>query len=126
VGLLVAPLAVDFVRSYLTRLEEADWDHVNRIYGEMEKEAAGILAGAGVGRERSSGSGPRHALRASSMRSPRPSPGKVGWRSGSADGGGILTGPTTGPQPPPHRFPGPGIDLEAKGQLSTAGPEDPL
>jgi N-methylhydantoinase A len=50
-GLLVAPLAVDFVRSYMTHLGKADWDHVNRIYGEMEAEAAGILAGAGVNPE---------------------------------------------------------------------------
>ena len=48
-GLLVAPLAVDFVRSYMTHLERTDWDHVNRIYGEMEEEAAGILTGAGMG-----------------------------------------------------------------------------
>ncbi len=47
-GLLVAPLAVDFVRSYMTRLEKTDWEHVNRVYGDMEKEAVGILADSGV------------------------------------------------------------------------------
>jgi N-methylhydantoinase A len=51
-GLLVSPLAVDFVRSYLTRLENADWDHVERIYADMEKEAGGILAAAGADPEK--------------------------------------------------------------------------
>jgi N-methylhydantoinase A len=47
-GLLVSPLAVDFVRSYMTRLEKTDWDHVNRIYGEMEREARDTLTTAGA------------------------------------------------------------------------------
>ena len=49
-GLLVAPLALDFARSYMTRLDRADWDHVNKIFEEMEKEAVGGLIASGANR----------------------------------------------------------------------------
>ncbi|MBI4504360.1 MAG: hydantoinase/oxoprolinase family protein, partial [Chloroflexi bacterium] len=47
-GFLVAPMAIDFVRSYVTRLEHLDWAHVRALYGEMEERARGVLAAAGV------------------------------------------------------------------------------
>lgn len=50
-GLLVAPMAVDFVRSYMTRLEKVDWGRAQQIYEEMEQEAAEILRRAGVNRQ---------------------------------------------------------------------------
>ena len=50
-GLLIAPLAVDMVRSYMTRLDRTDWDHVRHIFTEMEEEAAGVLIASGVDRK---------------------------------------------------------------------------
>lgn len=47
-GLLAAPLAFDFVRTAPQRLDQAQWEGVNRIYGEMEADGRGILAAAGV------------------------------------------------------------------------------
>jgi len=46
-GFLVAAPAVDEVRGYVTSLEQVDWDHVNRIYAEMEASASALLLGAG-------------------------------------------------------------------------------
>ena len=48
-GLLVAPLAFDFVRSYYGRLDELDWDEVNRIFEEMERDGTDLLVGSGAG-----------------------------------------------------------------------------
>jgi N-methylhydantoinase A len=48
VGFLVAPLAFDFVRSYVGRLESLDWSEVNGRYAEMEAEGRAILASAGA------------------------------------------------------------------------------
>jgi N-methylhydantoinase A len=48
VGFLVAPLAFDFVRSYVGSLTELDWEHVNQRYAEMESEGRAILTGAGA------------------------------------------------------------------------------
>jgi N-methylhydantoinase A len=48
IGFLAAPLAFDFVRSYYGRLDALDWDHVNRLFDEMEREGRDILAAAGV------------------------------------------------------------------------------
>ena len=50
-GLLVAPMAVDLVRSYMAKLESVDWNHVKRIFDEMEREAASILVAAGIERK---------------------------------------------------------------------------
>ena len=45
-GLLAAPLAFDFVRTAPQRLDAADWQQVNRLFGEMEAEGRRILRGA--------------------------------------------------------------------------------
>jgi N-methylhydantoinase A len=50
-GLLVAPMAVDLVRSYMAKLESVDWKHVKRVFDEMEREAASVLAAAGIERK---------------------------------------------------------------------------
>lgn len=47
-GLLVAPLAFDFVRSYYGRLDALDWAVVNRLLAEMEAEGRALLGRAGV------------------------------------------------------------------------------
>ncbi len=47
-GLLAAPLAFDFVRTAPQRLDQAQWEGVNRLYLEMEAEGRAILAAAGV------------------------------------------------------------------------------
>ncbi|MGE0719318.1 MAG: hydantoinase/oxoprolinase family protein, partial [Alphaproteobacteria bacterium] len=47
-GFLVAPSAIDFVRSYVTRIDGIDWDHLNRLFDEMEAEGRQLLAEAGV------------------------------------------------------------------------------
>jgi len=48
VGFLVAPLAFDFVRSYVGHLDTLDWGEVNARYAEMEAEGREILTRAGV------------------------------------------------------------------------------
>ncbi|MEO6783875.1 MAG: hydantoinase/oxoprolinase family protein [Bradyrhizobium sp.] len=45
-GLLVAPPAIDYVRSYVSRLDNIDWDHVNHLFEGMEREARRLLADA--------------------------------------------------------------------------------
>ena len=47
-GFLVAAPAIDFVRSYVSRLEHLDWDHLNTLFGEMEDEARALLVEAGA------------------------------------------------------------------------------
>jgi len=47
-GLLVAPLAFDFVRSLYGQLDDLDWDHINAILDEMEAEGRALLRSAGV------------------------------------------------------------------------------
>jgi N-methylhydantoinase A len=47
-GLLVAPLAFDFVRTAPQRLDAADWNGINLLFGEMEAEGGAILRAAGV------------------------------------------------------------------------------
>src|SRR5262249_56976618 len=51
-GLLVAPLAFDFVRTAPQRLDEADWSRINALFAEMQSEGQGILRAAGVDRHR--------------------------------------------------------------------------
>jgi len=46
-GFLVAAPAVDEVRGYLTRLEVADWAHVNAMYAEMAAACQALLLRAG-------------------------------------------------------------------------------
>lgn len=50
-GLLTAPFAFDFVRSYRARLDDVDWDRVRRLFDEMTAEGVAILTGAGLPRE---------------------------------------------------------------------------
>ncbi len=50
-GLLVTPMALDFSRSYISRLDSIDWQYVNRIYQEMEEEALSSLIETGASRE---------------------------------------------------------------------------
>ena len=47
-GFLVAPPAIDYVRSYVARLEDLDWAHLNTLFSEMETDARALLAEAGV------------------------------------------------------------------------------
>ena len=51
-GLLAAPLAFDFVRTLRARLDAADWDALNRLFGEMEDEGRGLLVRAGIPHDR--------------------------------------------------------------------------
>jgi N-methylhydantoinase A len=47
-GFLVAPPATDMVRSYVTRLERLDFDHVNALFAEMAKQGRRLLVEAGA------------------------------------------------------------------------------
>jgi N-methylhydantoinase A len=47
-GFLVAPFAIDYVRSYMARLDQIDWSHLNRLFEEMERDARAMLAEAGA------------------------------------------------------------------------------
>ncbi|MBI4011510.1 MAG: hydantoinase/oxoprolinase family protein, partial [Candidatus Rokubacteria bacterium] len=47
-GFLVAAPAIDYVRSYVARLERAEWGHVNGLFAEMEAEARGLLLESGA------------------------------------------------------------------------------
>ncbi len=50
-GGLVAPIAFSAGRTLLTRLDSANWDEINRLYGELENEAILELNSAGVSDE---------------------------------------------------------------------------
>jgi N-methylhydantoinase A len=47
-GLLVAPLAFDFVRSAYSKLDSLDWDFANTLLNEMVWEGRSLLENAGV------------------------------------------------------------------------------
>ena len=47
-GCLTAPLSFEEVRSLPSSLEGADWDEVNGVYREMERQAVRLLAQAGT------------------------------------------------------------------------------
>jgi N-methylhydantoinase A len=47
-GFLTAPLAFDFVRSFVAQLDAVDWDHVNSILDDMASQGDAILARSGV------------------------------------------------------------------------------
>ncbi|MFQ5922971.1 MAG: hydantoinase/oxoprolinase family protein [Anaerolineales bacterium] len=47
-GLLVAPLAFDFVRSAYSRLDSLDWDFANGLLDEMSRDGREILEGSGL------------------------------------------------------------------------------
>jgi len=48
IGFLIAPLAFDYVRSYVGRLTELDWTVVNARFAEMEREGRETLRSAGA------------------------------------------------------------------------------
>jgi N-methylhydantoinase A len=50
-GLLVAPLAFDFVRSAYSRLATLDWQFVNSLLDEMTLEGRAVLEGSGLAPE---------------------------------------------------------------------------
>lgn len=47
-GFLVAAPAIDLVRSYVTRLADLDWAHLDALYAAMEREALDRLTEAGA------------------------------------------------------------------------------
>ena len=47
-GFLVAPPAVDYVRSYVSRIEQIDWDYLNALFANMEADAEKMLVEAGA------------------------------------------------------------------------------
>jgi N-methylhydantoinase A len=47
-GFLVAAPAIDYVRSTVTRLETADWGHINRLFDDMENDARALLVESGA------------------------------------------------------------------------------
>ena len=51
IGMLVAPKSFDSVQSYISRLDDVDWNHVNSLYEAMEFRASELLSEAGVAEE---------------------------------------------------------------------------
>jgi N-methylhydantoinase A len=47
-GFLVAAPAIDYVRSYVSRLDNIDWAHLNRLFDDMERDARALLVEAGA------------------------------------------------------------------------------
>ena len=47
-GLMLAPIAFDYARSYITRLENMDVEKVNGLYADMESEGRRVLSEAQV------------------------------------------------------------------------------
>ncbi len=47
-GFLVAPMSLDFVRSYVARLDSLDWGHLDSLFREMEETGRAMLSDAGV------------------------------------------------------------------------------
>jgi N-methylhydantoinase A len=47
-GLMLAPIAFDYARSLVTRLEGLDLKKVNGLFAEMEREGRALVTGAGV------------------------------------------------------------------------------
>src|SRR5690606_9700064 len=47
-GFLVAPIASEAVRAYVTRLDRIDWAHLGALLAEMEAKGRAFLAAAGV------------------------------------------------------------------------------
>ena len=48
VGFLSAPLAFDFVRSWVTTLDDIDWTRANQLFTEMEAEGTQLLSDSDV------------------------------------------------------------------------------
>ncbi len=51
IGFLTAPLAFDFVRSWVTELKTIDWSKVNHLFAEMEAEGRELLTSSGVAQD---------------------------------------------------------------------------
>ena len=51
IGLLTAPLAFDFVRSWPGRIDHLDWQKANTLLAEMEAEGQALLEASGVSAE---------------------------------------------------------------------------
>lgn len=47
-GLMLAPIAFDFARTYVSRLESLDLERVNTLFTEMENEGQGVMHNAHV------------------------------------------------------------------------------
>ena len=47
-GMLTAPLAFDFVQSYVTTLSELDFASLERLYADLEERGRAVLTAAGV------------------------------------------------------------------------------
>jgi N-methylhydantoinase A len=47
-GMLFADLRYDFVRTSLMRLDDASFDHLEKVYGELEQQGRGAIAAASV------------------------------------------------------------------------------
>ena len=48
IGLLIAPVAFDFARSYPTMLADADWSTVARLFADTEEQGRAMLRAAGI------------------------------------------------------------------------------
>jgi N-methylhydantoinase A len=48
IGFLTAPLAFDFVRTFLAQLDRVDWSRINALFAEMTGQGDEILARSGV------------------------------------------------------------------------------
>lgn len=47
-GFLVAAPAIDYVRSYVSRLEQINWSHLNALFSDLQSEARTLLIDAGA------------------------------------------------------------------------------
>ena len=47
-GFLVAPLAFDFVRSYYARLDDLDWDYLNQMFADLQRQGTRLLTESGA------------------------------------------------------------------------------
>lgn len=50
-GFLVAPLAFDFVRSYYARLDDLDWDYLNEMFSDLQRQGTRLLTESGAAPE---------------------------------------------------------------------------
>ncbi len=47
-GFLVAPLAFDFVRSYYAHLDNIDWDYLNGMFSDLQRQGTELLTKSGA------------------------------------------------------------------------------
>ncbi len=108
IGLLDADPMFDVSRTHFSRLREVDWDHVNRMFEEMEGEAAEVI-------EESTGRAPTSLRREADLRYvgqgyeltvPAP-PGKL-----SAESADVLAGSFESAYEKRYRFVGRGEEIE--------------